>query len=216
MKITLLCSDKQHPIYAYLLRWVESYTNEHKIELLTKVTDIGQPGDILFLISCSEIVRKSVRDNFRYTLVLHASDLPEGRGWSPHIWDVVNQKDQLTLSLLDAEDSVDTGNIWQKRHVELDGTELYDEINHKLFEAELELMGWAVDNIDHSQSRPQQETNKPHSYHRKRTPEDSELQASSSIEAQFNLLRVCDPNRFPAYVIINNQRYNIRLEKADD
>ncbi|MFA0467374.1 UDP-glucuronic acid dehydrogenase [Vibrio breoganii] len=215
MKITLLCSDTQHPIYAYLLRWVESQCSAHQIDLITRVKEIEQPGDILFLISCSEIVRKSTRDLFRYTLVLHASDLPEGRGWSPHIWDVVNGKDRLTLSLLDAEDSVDTGNIWQKRNIELDGTELYDEINHKLFQAELELLDWAVSNIDNSQSQPQ-ENNDQSTYHRKRTPEDSKLDAKASIVGQFNLLRVCDPNRFPAYVVINNQRYNIRLEKEND
>lgn len=215
MKITLLCSDKQHPIYGYLLRWIESMQPAHHIELITRVKEVKEPGDILFLISCSEIVRKVTRDLFRYTLVLHASDLPEGRGWSPHIWDVINGKDRLTLSLLNAEDSVDTGNIWQKRSITLDGTELYDEINHKLFEAELELMGWAVINIEKSESQPQEESNKP-SCHRKRTPVDSELQANLSIEAQFNLLRVCDPNRFPAYVVINNQRYNIRLEKEND
>lgn len=215
MKITLLCSDVQHPIYTYLERWVGVHSVHHQIELVTRVKDIHHSGDILFLISCSEIVRRATRDLFRYTLVLHASDLPEGRGWSPHIWDVVNGKDQLTLSLLDAEDSVDTGNIWQKRHIKLDGTELYDEINHKLFEAELELMDWTVANIEHSQSQRQEYQNTP-TYHRKRTPQDSELQADLSIKAQFNLLRVCDPNRFPAYVVINNQRYNIRLEKAND
>lgn len=215
MKITLLCSDKQHPIYAYLERWVKSQNSAHQIELITRVKDISLSGDILFLISCSEIVRKATRDMYRYTLVLHASDLPEGRGWSPHIWDVLSGKDRLTLSLLDAEDSVDTGNIWQKRYIELDGTELYDEINHKLFEAELELMDWAVAHIDQSQSTPQ-ETHGTKTYHRKRTPGDSELQANQSIGAQFNLLRVCDPNRFPAYVVINNQRYNVRLEKAND
>lgn len=215
MKITLLCSDVQHPIYEYLERWVEAQNTEHQIELITRVKDIQSSGDILFLVSCSEIVRKVTRDNFRHTLVLHASDLPEGRGWSPHIWDVVNGKDRLTLSLLDAQDSVDTGNIWQKRHIALNGTELYDEINHKLFEAELELMSWAVHNIDRSQSQPQEQKDTI-TYHRKRTPQDSELKADLSIESQFNLLRVCDPNRFPAYVVINNQRYNIRLEKAYD
>ena len=50
-----------------------------------------------------------------YTLVLHASDLPDGRGWSPHVWDVISGKSSLTLSLINAEDSVDTGHIWKKR-----------------------------------------------------------------------------------------------------
>ena len=42
-----------------------------------------RPGDILFLISCSERIGDAYRQKYRHVLVLHASDLPKGRGWSP-------------------------------------------------------------------------------------------------------------------------------------
>ena len=66
-------------------------------------------GDILFLVSCSEIVKKDIRMKFRHTLVLHASSLPKGRGWSPHIWEILNGADQIVISLLEAEDKIDSG-----------------------------------------------------------------------------------------------------------
>ena len=147
-------------------------------------------------------------------MVLHASDLPKGRGWSPHIWSVVNGENQITLSLLNAEDAVDTGAIWQKIKIPLDGTELYNEINHKLFKAELELISWACKNIKSAKATPQIETKTE--YYRKRTPADSEIDASKTIVEQFNLLRVSDPNRFPAYTYINGKKYKVTLEKFDD
>lgn len=214
MKVTIICSDVRHPVYDYLVRWMTEHQGKHQITLLTSVNDIAEGGDILFLVSCSEIVHVKVRDKFRYTLVLHASDLPEGRGWSPHIWDILNGKDTLTLSLLNAEDGVDTGDIWKKVTIPLAGTELYHEINHQLFLAELELMSWACDFID--DSTPQRQPEQAGSYHRKRTPGDSELDVEASIKSQFNLLRVCDPDRFPAYLVVNGQRYTIHLEKVDD
>ncbi|MDO6678418.1 UDP-glucuronic acid dehydrogenase [Shewanella sp. 4_MG-2023] len=214
MKITVICSNPKHPVYKYLENWMQQNSQTYDIALLTTVKDIKMAGDILFLLSCSEIVRKSIRNLFSYSLVLHASDLPEGKGWSPHIWDVVNGKNTLTLSLLNAEDRVDSGDIWQKKIIKLQGNELYDEINHKLFKAELELMSWACENIENAIATPQKSD--VASYHRKRTPEDSKLDVNQSIISQFNLLRVCDPQRFPAYIEINNQRYNIRLEKSDD
>jgi len=214
MKIVLLCSDIHHPVYAYLEQWKSENDAQHDIQLISKTKEIATKGDLLFLISCSELIRKTTRNLFRYTLVLHASDLPEGRGWSPHIWDIVNGKDELTLSLLNANDKVDTGDIWQKRKIELNGTELFDEINDLLFSAELELISWACESIDVAEPIRQPDTSI--TYHEKRTPTDSEVDMSKSLVSQFNLLRVCDPKRFPAFFYHKDQKYKILIEKDDD
>ena len=72
-------------------------------------------GEILFLVSCNEIIGKDVRDRYMATLVIHASDLPKGRGWSPHIWQIIEGKKEIMVSLLEAEDAVDSGAIWAKK-----------------------------------------------------------------------------------------------------
>lgn len=167
MKITLLCSSAKHPVYPYLEQWKTDNAANYDVSLINETSEISAKGDILFLVSCTELVNESIRNLFRYTLVLHASDLPEGRGWSPHIWDVVNGKNELTLSLLNAENKVDTGDIWQKRKISLNGTELFDEINALLFEAELDLISWACQSIDTAIPSVQPEGTA--TYHKKRT-----------------------------------------------
>jgi methionyl-tRNA formyltransferase len=92
------------------------------------------------LISCNEIVPASVRGRYRKTLVIHASDLPRGRGWSPYVWQVLEGKNRIPVTLLEAEDAVDSGAIWAQRDLSLEGHELFDEIAARLFELELELM----------------------------------------------------------------------------
>ncbi|MDX1726574.1 MAG: formyltransferase family protein [Pseudoalteromonas tetraodonis] len=212
LKVTLLCTDIKHPVYKALEQWKAINKQRYDIELLTSVEQINRKGILLFLVSCSEIVKKSHRDYFIHTLVLHASDLPKDRGWSPHVWAVVNGKSKLTLSLLEAEDKVDTGAIWKKVDITLDGSELYDEINKKLFDAELQLITWACENVDSVVPVLQDES--ATNYLRKRTPEDSEVDISQSLESQFNLLRVCDPERFPAYFYKNGCKYKIKIEKC--
>lgn len=212
-RITILCSSHEHPIYPKLVNWKLENEHNFEIELLSSVTELKNSGNILFLISCSEIVLQEHRDLFDYTLVIHASDLPEGRGWSPHVWTVLKGGEQITVSLLDAADQVDTGDIWKKITFKLNGTELFDEINELLFEAELKLMDWASNNIYSAKSTTQ--VGECESYYRKRSPEDSQLDVNKSIAEQMNLLRVCDPNRFPAYFYMNNQRYNVKIEKAE-
>jgi len=59
---------------------------------------------------------------------------------------------------------------------------------------------------------PQDE--RPPSYYRRRTPDDSRLDPSRSIAEQFDLLRVADPQRFPAFFDLRGHRYVVRIEKA--
>lgn len=213
IKITLLCTDINHPIYFHLEQWSLKHALKYDITLMSSMSEINRVGDILFLVSCSEIVEENVRKFFKYVLVLHASNLPEGRGWSPHIWEIIEGKSELTISLLEANDKVDTGNIWKKINLQLQGDELYDEINEKLFHVELDLIGWACEN--YSVCQPQKQSKKTAGYYRKRTPEDSELDISKSIAEQFNLMRVCDPKRFPAFFIKDGRKYKMTIERME-
>ena len=169
-------------------------------------------GDILFLISCHEIVGKDVRDLYKSTLVIHASDLPQGRGWSPHVWQIVEGKNQIPVTLLEAEDQVDSGAIWKQLLLSFEGHETCEEINQALFLAELELMDFAVSNLD--KIVPRQQDQREPTYYRKRTPEDSKLDPDRSIAEQFDLIRVADVNRFPAFFDFRGHRYTLRITKV--
>jgi methionyl-tRNA formyltransferase len=212
-KITLLCTDPNHPIYSYLKCWKSEHDIQYEVTLLNRVDEIKSGGDILFLISCSEIIKATTKSLFSHVLVLHASDLPVGRGWSPHIWDVLSGKDSITLSLLEANEPVDSGDIWKKQIIQLNGLELFDEINELLFNAELNLIEWACKNYKYCCPVPQERLN--NGYLRKRILSDSEVNINESLESQFNLLRVCDPKRFPAFFYKGGQKYTIRIEKYE-
>lgn len=210
MKVSVLCSSNSHPVYSVLALWQQRRKVEHEIEMVQTRRELTG-GDLLFLISCNEIIDQSVRSRYRATLVIHASDLPAGRGWSPHIWQVLAGSNEITVSLLEAEDQVDSGAIWAQRKLCFAGHELYDEINQILFAAEIELMDWALDNFGSVVPKPQAAG--PASYYRKRTPEDSRIDPQRPLAEQFELLRVSDPERFPAFVDFRGHRYRIVLDK---
>jgi methionyl-tRNA formyltransferase len=168
-------------------------------------------GDILFLISCTEIISKKDREKFTKSLIIHASDLPKGRGWSPHIWEIINGADFLTLSLIEVEDKVDTGDIWKKKKVNIPKTALFEEINHIVFGAEIELMDFAIENF--SRFTPLKQIKEKASYWKKRTPKDSELNIYLSLDEQFDLIRVSDEDRFPAYFYKNGEKFLLSLKK---
>jgi methionyl-tRNA formyltransferase len=206
--VSILCSDPAHPVNPWLDRWARAHAVEAQIAIHRDWRELSG-GDFLFLVSCHQIIRQPTRALFRHTLVLHASALPQGRGMSPHIWAVLNGTDRLTLSLLNAEDALDSGRIWHQIEIPLNGTELHDEINAKLFDAELELMTWALTHCDQVTPRPQ--IGEP-TLHRKRTPEDSRIDPTRPLVDSFDLLRVADPERYPAFFEHRGRRYRLRID----
>lgn len=213
MRITVLCSDANHPVNGHLERWTAAAQQEHEVSLVRRRGDL-QGGDILFLVSCGELIGPADRAAYGATLVLHASDLPLGRGWSPHVWQIANGSRQITLSLLEAAEPVDSGSIWAKKRIDVPPGALWDEINRLLFDAELELMDFAVANYRTVTPLPQASDVQP-THWRRRTPEDSRLDPHRSLAEQFDLLRVCDPGRYPAFFELHGRRYKVVLEAMD-
>jgi len=212
MKVTLICSDPQHPKWPVLVDWVARQP-AGTAELHTRAAD-APGGDFLFLISVQEMVSPEIRARYRHTLVIHPSDLPKGRGWSPQVWAILEGADRICVTMLEAADKVDSGAIWAQREIRLEGHELWDEIAALVVAAELELIEWAIDAGPDVQPRAQDEAKA--TYHRRRTPADSALDPDRSIAEQFDLLRVCDPERYPAFVELRGHRYAVRLSKMGE
>ena len=53
-------------------------------------------------------------------------------------------------------------------------------------------------------------------YYRRRTKEDRCMDPHKSIADQFEQIRVCDPQRFPAFFEYRGQRFALKLEKLND
>lgn len=214
MKISFLCSDPNHPVIPYLTSWINSQAVEHEVVIVSRKTELTS-GEILFLISCTEIIGPMERCNFLACLVLHASDLPQGRGWSPHIWELARGESFITLSLLEADDKLDRGRIWKKITINIPKYALWDEINHLLFTAEIALIEYAIDNFEKIIPIDQAEVDCI-TYYTKRTPKDSEIDPHKTIAEQFDNIRICDPNRFPAYFYYLGRRFVLKVERCND
>jgi len=214
MKVAILCSDPGHPVNPWLEDWRRGRVAQHDIQIYRDKADLSG-GDILFLVSCSQIVTAEDRSHFKHSLVLHASDLPKGRGWSPHIWAILEGARAITVSLLEAEDKVDTGAIWAKRSFDVPEHALHDEIHEKLFETELALMDEALTLANSTFEPVPQVTSEPPTYYRKRSPEDSQIDPDAPLSTLFNTIRVMDPQRYPAFFRLYGHTYTIKLEKVD-
>lgn len=211
MTVDVLCSDPRHLINTHLIKWRDESVENYDIRVLGSAAELTG-GDFLFLVSATEIISATTRSRYRYCLVLHESAVPSGRGWSPLTWQILEGKNEIPITLMEAVDRVDSGPIWDSRSVTLAGSELYEEIIEKVAEVKIAMIAYAIQNF--ASIRPVKQSDDDASYYPRRRPADSRLDPYRSIAEQFDLLRVADPQRFPAFFDLRGCRYEIHLRKV--
>ncbi|MCX6535393.1 MAG: UDP-2,4-diacetamido-2,4,6-trideoxy-beta-L-altropyranose hydrolase, partial [Actinobacteria bacterium] len=112
--------------------WINSYLRKFKLDLLRsghRLIHVHNAeeliaADVCFYLSFSRVVSTEVLKKFKNNLVIHESDLPHGKGWSPLTWQILEGKDEITTVLFEASDQVDSGQVYLKSALKFDGSEL--------------------------------------------------------------------------------------------
>jgi len=156
-------------------------------------------GDILFILSCDKILNEKDLNKHNNNIVIHASDLPKGKGWSPWSWEVESGVKELTLTLFEAELVLDSGHWYIKDKITLDGGELIDDLRNLIALKEFDMIENYL--LNYSMKANKQKGNE--TFRKKRTSKNQELDIEQSIKEQFNKLRICDNENFPAHFYID-------------
>ena len=212
LKITVL-TDKTSWMNKYnqKLKDTLSYLG-HEVRLIHSKHEILK-GDIAFFLSCFEIIGDEYLKLNTHNIVVHASDLPQGKGWSPSSWQILEEKNEITLTLFEATNSVDAGDWYIKDILKLDGYELINEWQCKLGEKIIDMCIKYTENYGNIKGNPQAGVE---TFYRKRTAKDSELDINKTIREQFNLLRIVDNENYPAFFEMNGNRYIIKIQKSSN
>jgi len=209
-KIKILIDDPDSWMIPYGKILTEKLCHKgYKTELINSHDDIDN-GYCLFLLSCSRKLKKL--DAFKYNIVIHASDLPRGKGWSPLTWQILEGKNSIPISVFEANEKIDAGKIYLKSNLILQGDELIDQVREKLY---LEIENLVFRFLEMNKSKAIEQMGKE-SFYSRRNKNDSELDIKKSIESQFNLLRVCDNEKYPAFFYKGNKKYILKIYKSDN
>ena len=163
-------------------------------------------GDLLILLSCENILKKLNLNKFN--IVVHESDLPLGRGWSPLTHQILEGKNEITVTLFEASETVDKGPYYLKQKISFRGNELVNEIRKKQAETTFSLIKEFLKRHPKIEKKPMIGKG---TYYKKRLPKDSELDIEKSIKKNFNLLRVVDNERYPAFFYYKGKKFIIKI-----
>ena len=168
--------------------------------------------DLVFVLGYTKVLKGDVLSSNKLKFVVHESDLPQGRGFAPVQWQILEGKNEITVCLLEIAEEVDAGNIFGKSTLLLDGSELYGEIRRKQAFVTFELIEKFLE--QYPEINFQKQKGMP-TFYRRRVPSDSQLNLDRTIREQFNLLRTCNNEAWPAFFEMNGVRYEIRIDKID-
>ena len=106
-KKLVIVTAKESWVNDYVLDFLELLINGNAVRWVYEPFE-SMTGDICFYLGYDKIVSKEVRKGFAFNLVVHESNLPQGRGWSPLSWQILDGKNEICITLLDAADDVDS------------------------------------------------------------------------------------------------------------
>jgi methionyl-tRNA formyltransferase len=168
-------------------------------------------GAVAFYLGCLRVASAEVLARNKRNLVVHASDLPKGRGFSPLTWQILEGKNRIPVCLLQAVDEVDAGPLIYREEIEYEGHELIAELQQRLGNVTGALCRRFLAEAVPPLGQPQLGEA---TFYKRRRPADSRLDPSRTIAEQFSLLRVVDNVRYPAWFEYLGQRYMITIEKG--
>ena len=210
MKIAILTSPNQ---------WFVSYAQQlqehiNHASLFFEHENISENFDIVFILSYHRIIDTQYLAKHKHNIVIHASDLPQGKGWAPMFWQILEGKNEIPFTMFEASEGVDDGKVYMKKVLNFTGFELNTELRQKqaLFIQEMCLD--FLKNYDAYKIPCAQEGES--TFYPKRSCKDSELDIHKSLYEQFNLLRIVDNEAYPAFFEINGHRYILKIENDNE
>ncbi len=211
LTISVIVDNGNSWIIPYAKRLQDLLSRNHNVEFYGDHEEISR-GDLAFYLGCMRITPKKILDKNKHNLVVHESNLPEGKGFSPLTWQVLEGNNRIPVVLFEAIEELDAGPIYLIDELVFEGHELIDEMREQQGNKTVELCSKFVDMypdvIDMARPQKGQE-----SFYEQRIPEDSCLNPDKNITEQFNLLRVIDNKRYPVYFELKGHRYYLRITK---
>jgi UDP-2,4-diacetamido-2,4,6-trideoxy-beta-L-altropyranose hydrolase len=211
--ITIL-SDDDSWINAHIPNFIinlKKMNSNNHIFWVHKVDDIPQ-GNICILLGCSQIIKKKNRQKNNNNIVVHESALPSGKGWSPLSWQIIEGKNSIPITLFEAEDKMDCGDIYLQDYMLFEGHELVEEIRTIQAKFSFNLCSNFINEYPTVLNNAKKQKGLS-SYYKKRELTSSKLDLNKTLLEQFNLLRVVDNHKYPAYFEKENQVYKLKIEK---
>ncbi len=211
-KIAILVDDPHSWFIPYSHKLNEELTAKgYEVTEYNSSDEVGDE-DICYILSCTRILKQDFLNKHLHNIVVHASDLPKGKGFTPMKWQVLEGANEITLTLFEAVEECDAGPYYFKDKIVFAGYELLDEMQNIMAAKIIDMCSTFVEHIDNFE--PIQQVGKS-TFYRRFSSKDDIIDVNMSIKELFPRIRIADNDRFPLMFEINGHRYSISVKRLD-
>mgnify|MGYP003116994440 CR=1 FL=1 len=192
-----------------------SFTKENTLPLniLTKPSELGtlireEKPDLVIVVGWYWIISPEVLEMVPNGLIgIHASSLPQYRGFAPLVWAVINGEKKTGISLFYLSDGIDTGDIIDQRELPIGENSNISSLLDETEKLSLDMIEKNYESIlNKSNTRSPQKENKI-SYCSIRKPEDGLINWSWKNTDIHNFIRAQSDPYPGAFTYINGEKY---------
>lgn len=212
MRIAILVDDINSWFVPYSHKLKEKLQSDNiVVNEYNNSKEVGDE-DICFILSCTKILKKEFLDKHRHNIVVHASDLPKGKGFTPLKWQILEGKNDIPLTLFEAVEACDAGPYYFKDVIHFEGYEMLDEMQHVMANKIIDMCCLFVQQIE--DLLPIQQKGES-TYYRKFNKEDDDLNIDFTLKQLFPRFRIADFERFPLTFEKDGHHYSMTVKRID-
>jgi methionyl-tRNA formyltransferase len=178
---------------------------------------IEQIGACEFLITAGYpyVISKKDLSICKHNINIHPTLLPKYRGPNIEWYVIANGERETGVSIHFLAEYADKGAIIVQQKIELSKFDTIYSLLRKTSDIEPELLVKSLKIIREGYVGQIQDESNATFYPKIRTSMDSEIDPNKTITELYNILRACDPERFPAFFYIDGQKVAIKLFRPD-
>ena len=204
----VIATTKQYNIDNYFKYIKDRYSSTlitDKDELNIKNIKSLNP-DFIFFPHWSWIIPDEIYENFE-CVIFHMTDLPFGRGGSPLQNLIVMGEKDTKISALKATKELDSGDIYMKENLSLDGKaiEIYERASKIIFEK-------MIDKIINNTPKLTSQSGEIIEFKR-RSPMQSDIQELQTLEKIYDYIRMLDAPSYP-HAFVQTKNFKIEFKDA--
>ena len=159
----------------------------------------------IFIPHWSYIIPNKIFDNYECVL-FHMTDLPYGRGGSPLQNLIVNGHKTTKISALRVEEGIDTGPVYIKKELNLDGTA------KQIFLRSTDIIVSMIIEIIDNKLKPIEQEGQVVEFKR-RIPQHSNINKIDSLEKIYNHIRMMDCKGYPL-AFFETEHFKVEFKDA--
>ena len=166
--------------------------------------------DLMLMVSWRYLVPTSVFQRARRgTYVFHDSLLPKYRGFAPTVWAIRNGESELGVTLFQAVEDVDAGDIVDQRRVAIGACDSIGDVMRRVTGTYLDIVRDNFSSLLSGNFEKKPQDHDAATYTCKWTPDDGLINWNDTSQAVFDLIRATSKPYPGAFTYLNNRKLTV-------